>query len=107
MTEKKLITPKKVENSKNNDSYYAKNKAKIKIQQKIYYQENKKRLISYGNDYYAKNKDKILERNKKSEKKSSYDKDYYLKNRDRIRQRKRYLYQQNKIKNKNKQRVIS
>lgn len=106
MTEEKIIqgsnsTPQE------NDSYYAKNKQKIKLQQKIYYQTHKKKLNDSAKTYYSENKEKVLKKNKVSVRKKNYDKQYYIKNKARIQARRKHIHQQNQMRKKLKEEVNS
>lgn len=89
------------------DSYYDKNKSKIKIQQRIYYQSHKKKLNESAKTYYSENREKVLGQNKVSVRKKNYDKQYYLKNKVEIQQRRKYLYQQQKLREQLKKEVNS
>ena len=87
------------------NAYYDKNKQKIRLQQKIYYQTHKKKLNTAAKTYYSENKDEVLKKNKVSVRKKNYDKQYYVINKAKIQQRRKYLYQQDRMRDKIKQEV--
>ena len=81
-----------METNSYSEEYYLKNKAKIRLRQKIYYRNHRQKLIGKSTEYYDENREHVLERNKNSPKKKTYDKNYYTKYKDRIQHKKRMDY---------------
>ena len=65
------------------ETYYERNKERIRMQCKQYYQKNRGKVLQHNKEYYKKNKEKVLQ----------YHKEYYKKNKDRIIQERKLLAQ--------------
>ncbi len=91
-----------MENNNYSEEYYAVNKRKIRLKQKIYYQKHRKKLKNSALKYYEANKDEVLTKNKTSDRKKLYDKKYYAKHKDKIQHRKKMEYIKRKRKLINK-----